>query len=87
MHFYVNKRFFITKKTKISFFSTKLLGFLFLFRTFAVNLLLTKALTGERNTPMKKMEEWYEEEFDLDNMYNMDADENYANTDTSIWYN
>lgn len=48
---------------------------------------LTKALTGERNTPMKNLEEWYEEEFDLDNMYNMDADENYATADTSIWYN
>ena len=36
---------------------------------------------------MKNLEEWYEEEFDLDNMYNMDADENYATADTSIWYN
>ena len=37
---------------------------------------------------MKNNKHWNEEElYDLDNIYNMDPDDNYATADTSMWYN
>lgn len=36
---------------------------------------------------MKHKENWSEEEFyELDNVYNMEPDENYATSESSVWY-
>ena len=36
---------------------------------------------------MKQNDYWHEDElYDMDNVYNMERDENYAAADTSVWY-
>ena len=44
-------------------------------------------MKGERSTTMRRRDNWSEEElYDLDNLYNMEPDENYATADSSTWY-
>ena len=42
---------------------------------------------GRKDQVMKQNDYWHEDElYDMDNVYNMERDENYAAADTSVWY-